>query len=67
MKNKKKNELSQFQDNMAEFKHKCTCGHIVYLSKKHPKRLCTWCKNIVYLDKQEEFKEKLKKQLKILK
>lgn len=45
---------------MAQFAYKCDCGHSMYLSPAHPKRICRWCGNMVYLDKREEFKERLK-------
>ena len=57
-------EMERYFNNMAQYKHKCKCGANVYLSKKYPKKLCSWCKTMNYLDPKEEFKEKLKNKLK---
>lgn len=57
---KHKDDVCKEMEYMAQFVHKCDCGHSMYLSPAHPKRICRWCGNMVYLDKREEFKERLK-------
>ena len=58
------NDIQKYANNMAKYKHKCKCGHTVYLSKAHPTTICNWCKEMNYLDKKEEFKVKMKRALK---
>ena len=62
-----KTELEKYADNMSKYKHKCTCGHTVFLCDRHPKQLCHWCKKMNYLYKEDEFKERMKEQLKKVK
>jgi NADH pyrophosphatase NudC (nudix superfamily) len=57
-------DVQKYVENMSKYKHRCKCGHNVYLSKTHPKTICSWCKHMNYLDEKEEFKEKLKNALK---
>ena len=57
-------DIQKYTENMSKYKHKCKCGHNVYLSKAHPTALCTWCGIMNYLDKKEEFKAKVKNELK---
>lgn len=57
------NDIQKYADNMAKYKHKCKCGHTVYLSKAHPKKLCNWCGKMNFLNEKEEFKEKIKNEL----
>ena len=57
-------DIEKHYEYMSQFKHKCKCGHNVYLSAKHPKTLCSWCKTMNYYDKKEEFKNNLKNALK---
>lgn len=64
MKPHKNDDFDKYAHNMARFRVKCKCGSNVYLSKMHPKRICKFCRNMVYLDKKEEFKERLINQLK---
>lgn len=42
---------------------KCKCGHSMLIPNYLSKRLCTWCHRWVYRNKKEEFKEKIKVQL----
>lgn len=45
----------------SKFRIYCKCGHsIVILPFEHKtKKLCSHCGNYVYINKQEEFKERL--------
>jgi len=60
---KKKDDIEKHTEYMSQFKHKCKCGHNVYMSGRFPKTICSWCKRMNYLDEKEEFKEKLKSSL----
>lgn len=64
MRNRKKDDVEKHAEYMSQFKHKCKCGHNVYLSERHPRIICSWCKRMVYLDKKEEFRNTLKNALK---
>jgi len=58
-------EIEKMNANMEEFRRKCTnCGHSMYITVLHPKRLCRWCGTMNYYDEKEKFKEKLKNALK---
>lgn len=58
-------EIDKFHKGLEKYKRKCTnCGHSLYITPKHPQRVCRWCGITNYYDKKIEFKEKLKKALK---
>ena len=61
---KYKTNVEKYVKNMSRFKHKCECGHIVYLNEKHSKTICRWCGRMNYYDKKEKFKNILKNALK---
>lgn len=42
---------------------KCKCGHSLSISPLRDKKICSWCKHMVYRTKQIEFREKMKKLL----
>lgn len=44
-----------------KFKMYCSCGHsmIMFPFEKKNKKICRYCGNYVYINKQEEFKERL--------
>ena len=41
-----------------------TCGHSLYYSPKEVKKLCSWCGHYIFRNKKEEFKYRLKEELK---
>lgn len=47
----------------SKYKYYCKCGHSMYIfPMEHVnKKICSWCKNYVYVNKKEEFKDKLRK------
>lgn len=49
----------------AKYKVYCRCGHsLVFYPLEHKnKKICSWCKNYVYINKKVEFKERLGKKL----
>lgn len=61
---KYKTNVEKYVENMSRFKHKCKCGHIIYLNDKHPKAICSWCGRMNYKDEREKFKNILKNALK---
>ena len=65
MRKRKKDDIEKKAEYMAQFRHKCKyCGHTIYMSKKHSKQICSWCRKMNYLDKKQEFEERLKSALK---
>lgn len=48
-------------DEEEKYKCRCKCGHsvVIYPSEKKLKKICNWCGNYVYVNKKEEFKEKI--------
>lgn len=44
-----------------KYKYYCKCGHPVgiYPIERKNKKICNWCGQYVYINRQEEFKEKL--------
>ena len=45
-------------------KVKCKCSHSVFMPYGTDKKICSYCGNYVYRNKEIEFKEKLLKKLK---
>ena len=41
----------------------CKCGHVIVLQNKTGRKLCTWCHNWVFKDKQTEFEYRMKENL----
>lgn len=60
----KKSDIEKYVDNMSRFKHKCKCGHTLYLNEKHPKVLCYWCKRMNYLYEKDRIIDNLKRDIK---
>lgn len=38
---------------------KCKCGHSVLIPARNDKKICTWCGEYVFRNKQDEFKYRL--------
>lgn len=59
----KKNNSRDFLRVLSEYKVKCSrCGHIVVMIKRK-KMMCNWCGATIYKNKKEEFKDKIRKEL----
>lgn len=45
--------------------YKCKCGHsvVIYPFEHRKRKLCSWCNRYVFINKEEEFKYKLKERL----
>lgn len=57
------NEISKLYENMQQFKHKCKCGHTVYIANKSGRAECRNCHNLVFKDKKTEFEYRMKREL----
>ena len=61
---RKHNISRKYIDKICKFKVKCQhCGHVVILIKQNF-IICDWCGHKIYRNKQEEFKDKVKQELK---
>ena len=61
-----KKETDSFRRKMDEYdkvKHICSCGHRIIMPKWVDKQICGWCGNYVFKDKREEFKYRLKEEI----
>jgi len=54
-------------EELTKYKVSCPCGHktVFYPFEKKDKKICSWCGHYVYINKRVEFKEKLRRLLKI--
>ena len=54
-------EIDKKEDEASKYKHICKCGHtvVIYPFEKRIKKLCGWCGRYVYINKKEEFRDRL--------
>lgn len=54
-------EMIKRVNEISKYKYYCKCGHsvIIYPMEGRNKKICSWCGNWVYVNKKEEFKEKI--------
>ena len=52
---------SKYFNEISKLKVKCKCGHSQTVFKD--KKICDWCGELVFKDKQEEFKYKVLEKL----
>lgn len=59
-------ESKRLQNELDQYRVYCKCGHSIYIYPfEHiNKKLCTHCNNFVYVNDREEFKDKLRKEMK---
>jgi ribosomal protein S27AE len=55
--------LTKLAEEKNKFKHYCKCGHSVIIANKAGRTICSYCKNLVFRDKETEFKYRLKEKL----
>ena len=58
-------EYQRISDEYDKVKIRCKCGHKVIVPMWVDKQICAWCGYYVYRDKQLEFKETIKKMMKV--
>lgn len=64
MKDKAYEEYKKREELRKQYRVECKeCGWLVYITNKFGKRICPNCGHMVYLRKEDEFKEKLGKLL----
>lgn len=47
----------------AKFRKKCKCGHTVIIANKKGMCICSHCRNLVFKDKETEFKYRLRQNI----
>lgn len=52
------NEQIKLDTELSKYRHKCKCGHTVFLIE-NPYKICSNCGNIVFKDEKSKFKYKL--------
>lgn len=57
-------EIETYKNELAKVKVQCKCGHKVVMPYWVDKQICTWCRNYVFRNKQDEFKYRMKAKLK---
>lgn len=52
----------RLMEEVSKYKYYCKCGHsiVIYPFEKRNKKICHWCGSYVYVDKKEEFKDKMR-------
>lgn len=60
----KLNEVKKYAEALQNATVKCSCGCSTTITNKYHRAICRWCGNMVYLDKKEEFKNRMKEKLK---
>lgn len=58
-----RNDIKMFEYYSKITKHCPNCGHSITMPKFVKKTICNWCGLSVYQNKQEEFKDILKKKI----
>lgn len=58
-------EIIRYSKGIEDYKVKCTCGHsvIIFPIDKKSYKICSWCGHKVYRDKQEQFKNVMRRKL----
>ena len=51
------------QDKLKDNNVICKCGHTNTISAKEEKKICKWCGNYVFRNKQKEFEYRLKEKM----
>ena len=53
-------EYERMTDEYDKVKYRCkNCGHRVVIPYQVNKQICSWCKNYVFKNEQDEFKNRL--------
>lgn len=55
--------MQKIQDAEQEHTYTCNCGHRLIILPKQEKRLCSWCHNYVFKNKNDEFRYRLKEKI----
>ena len=57
------NEIARLWEEKQRYRHICKCGHTVYIANKSGIAICSHCRNLVFKDKETEFKYRMKENL----
>ena len=56
-------EVKKLHESMQQFRHKCKCGHTVFIANKSGRTECRHCHNLVFKDAKTEFEYRMKREL----
>lgn len=56
-------EIERLYENKQPYRRKCKCGHTVYVLSPTGRKVCSHCHSLVFINKEEEFKYRLKEKL----
>lgn len=59
-----KDNIDKIQTERTQHRYYCKCGHSVIIRPKLDRTLCHWCNNLVFKNKQDEFRYRMQEQLK---
>lgn len=57
------NSVSKIMEERQKYKKICVCGHRTSIRPKCKYILCSWCHRIIFQNKREEFKYRLKESI----
>ena len=57
------NEIKKLHEVKQNFRHKCKCGHTVYIANKSGRAECNHCHNLVFKDEQTKFEYIMRRKL----
>lgn len=57
------NYEEKIANELSKIRHKCSCGHTVYIPQRNEFVYCDWCFRRVYKDEKTKFKHKLLERL----
>lgn len=66
---RKKSNFNSYDVKIENERHKwryiCNCGHVIHIYpfERITRKLCSFCGKYVYINKQEEFKAKIKEKM----
>ena len=58
-------DVEKLSKEKAKYKFYCKCGHpvTIYPFEHRNSKICSWCGRLVFVNKKEEFKYKLQKEM----
>ena len=56
-------EIKRYYEAKNNCKRYCKCGHYAYIMNKYGIAECTWCHNLIFMNKEVEFKYRMNQQL----
>ena len=51
---------------LEPYKTKCDCGHVIIITNKYKRKICSWCGNMVYLHEEDKKRNDFKLEMRRL-